>query len=130
MQDPIEEVKRKTDIVEFVSSYVNLQKSGKNYKGLCPFHNEKTPSFMVSPQLQIFKCFGCGEGGDAISFYSKIEGVPFGEALREMAKRAGVKLPSTKKDPREELREKVYEINRLAADYFHYVLTDHELGKP
>src|SRR3972149_9773891 len=99
MQDPIEEVKHKTDIVELISSSVNLQKSGKNYKGLCPFHNEKTPSFMVSPQLQIFKCFGCGEGGDAISFYSKMEGVSFGEALREMAKRTGVKLPSTKKDP-------------------------------
>ena len=85
---------------------------------------------MVSPQLQIFKCFGCGEGGDAIAFYSKMESVSFGEALRELAKRTGVKLPSTKKDPHEELREKIYEINRLASDYFHYVLTDHELGKP
>ncbi|MEX1061857.1 MAG: DNA primase [Patescibacteria group bacterium] len=130
MNDPIEEVKRKTDIVDFIQTYVPLTRSGKNYKGLCPFHNEKTPSFMVSPQLQIFKCFGCGLGGDSIFFYSQIEGVPFGEALREMAKRAGVKLPSTKKDPQEELREKIYGINRLAADYFHYVLTDHELGKP
>ncbi|MDP2735598.1 MAG: DNA primase, partial [bacterium] len=130
MLDPIEEVKRKTDAVDLVSSYVNIQKSGKNYKGLCPFHNEKTPSFMVSPQLQIFKCFGCGEGGDVIAFYSKIEGVPFSEALKELARRAGVKLASRKKTPEEERREKVYEINRLAADYFNYILTTHKIGQP
>ncbi|MEX0587520.1 MAG: DNA primase [Patescibacteria group bacterium] len=128
MPDQIEEVKRKLDIVEVVSSYIPIQKSGKNYKGLCPFHSEKTPSFMVSPTLQIFKCFGCGEGGDVISFYSKMEGVSFGEALREMAKRAGVKLVSRKESPQEQLQERVYEINRLAADYFHYLLSEHKIG--
>ena len=80
--DQIEEVKHKLDIVEVVSSYFPIQKSGKNYKAVCPFHSEKTPSFMVSPQLQIFKCFGCGEGGDVIAFYGKMEGVSFGEARR------------------------------------------------
>jgi len=128
--DPIEEVKRKTDVVDLVSSYVSIKKSGRNYKGLCPFHNEKTPSFMVSPQLQIFKCFGCGAGGDVLEFYSQIEGVPFSESLKELARRAGVKLASRKKTPEEERREKIHEINRLAADYFHYVLTGHKLGKP
>jgi len=128
MIDQIEEVKRKLDIVELISSYIPLQKSGKNYKALCPFHSEKTPSFMISPQLQIFKCFGCGEGGDVIAFYSKMEGVPFGEALREMAKRAGVKLVSRKESPEEQQREKVYEINRLTADFFHYLLVEHKIG--
>lgn len=126
--DQIEEVKRKLDIAEVVSSYIPIQKSGKNYKALCPFHSEKTPSFMVSPSLQIFKCFGCGEGGDVISFYSKMEGVSFGEALKEMAKRAGVKLVSRKESPQEQQQEKIYEINRLAADYFHFLLTEHKIG--
>jgi DNA primase len=128
MPDQIEEIKRKLDIVEVVSSYFPLQKSGKNYKAVCPFHSEKTPSFMVSPQLQIFKCFGCGEGGDVISFYGKMEGVPFGDSLKEMAKRAGVKLLSRKESPEEQQKEKLSEINRLAADYYHYLLTDHKIG--
>ena len=128
MADQIEEVKRKLDIVEVVSSYFPIQKSGKNYKAVCPFHSEKTPSFMVSPQLQIFKCFGCGEGGDVIAFYGKMEGVSFGEALKEMAKRAGVKLLSRKESPQEQQKEKLLELNRLAADYFHFLLTDHKIG--
>jgi DNA primase len=129
MADQIEEIKRKLDIVDVISSYTSLTKSGKNYKALCPFHSEKTPSFMVSPTLQIFKCFGCGEGGDVISFYSKIEGVSFGEALKETAKRAGVKLVSRKQSPEEKQKEKLYEINRLASDYFHHLLTKHNVGK-
>ena len=128
MADQIEEVKRKLDIVEVVSSYFTIQKSGKNYKAVCPFHSEKTPSFMVSPQLQIFKCFGCGEGGDVISFYGKMEGVSFGEALKEMAKRAGVQLISRKESPEEQRKEKLLELNRLAADYYHFLLTDHKIG--
>ncbi len=84
---------------------------------------------MVSPQLQIFKCFGCGEGGDAIAFYRKMEGVSFGEALREMAKRAGVKLLRRPESPEEQQREKLYEINRLAADFFHFLLTEHPVGE-
>src|SRR3972149_3424603 len=126
--DQIEEVKRKLDIVEVVSSYFPIQKSGKNYKAVCPFHSEKPPSFMVSPQLQIFKCFGCGEGGDVISFYGKMEGVSFSEALREMAKRAGVKLISRKESPEEQRKERLLELNRLAADYYHFLLTDHKIG--
>lgn len=129
MTNQIQEVKDKLDIVSVISSYFPLTKAGKNYKALCPFHAEKAPSFMVSPDLQIFKCFGCGEGGDAIAFYSKMEGVSFGEALREMAKKAGVKLVRRKKTPGEEQRETVHQINQLATDYFHHLLSKHDVGK-
>ncbi|PIZ41185.1 DNA primase [candidate division WWE3 bacterium CG10_big_fil_rev_8_21_14_0_10_48_23] len=129
MVDQIQEVKDKLDIVAVISSYFPLTKAGKNYKALCPFHVEKTPSFMVSPELQIFKCFGCGEGGDAIAFYAKMEGVSFGEALREMAKRAGIKLIQRQETPEEERREMVYRINQLAADFFHYLLAKHKVGE-
>lgn len=126
--DQIEEIKQKLDIVDLVGSYVPLQKSGKNYKALCPFHSEKTPSFMVSPQLQIFKCFGCGEGGDVFAFYSKMEGASFGDSLKEMARRAGVKLLRKTENPEEERRDHLYQLNQLAADYFHYLLTEHKIG--
>jgi DNA primase len=89
----LEEIKSKIDIVDFISDYVKLKKSGQNWKGLCPFHSEKTPSFMVNPSKQIFHCFGCGAGGDVISFVAKYENLSFGESLRLLAKRAGVSLP-------------------------------------
>ena len=94
MADQIAEVKLKTDIVSVIGERIELKKAGRNFKGLCPFHSEKTPSFVVSPELQIYKCFGCGEGGDAYSFLQKIEGMEFGEALKTLAKRAGVTLVS------------------------------------
>ena len=109
--DQVAEVKEKVDIVNLISSYVPLKKSGKNYKGLCPFHNEKTPSFMVSPDLQIWKCFGCGEGGDVYTFLMKIEGVEFGEALATLAERAGVKLESRKYSPEDGRRKRIFEVN-------------------
>ena len=85
--DQIQEIKSKIDIVDLVSGYVGIKKAGKNYKGLCPFHKEKTPSFMVSPELQIFKCFGCSKGGDIFTFLQEIEGIEFPEALRMLAER-------------------------------------------
>jgi DNA primase len=88
----LEEIKSKVDVVDFISDYVQLKKSGQNWKGLCPFHSEKTPSFMVNPAKQIFHCFGCGAGGDVISFVSKYENLSFGESLRLLAKKAGVSL--------------------------------------
>jgi DNA primase len=88
----LEEIKSKIDIVDLISDYVQLKKSGQNWKGLCPFHSEKTPSFMVNPSKQIFHCFGCGAGGDVISFVSKYENLSFGESLRLLAKKAGVSL--------------------------------------
>jgi len=88
MADQVEEVKQKTDIVSLISEYIPLKKAGRNYKALCPFHGEKTPSFMVSPELQMYKCFGCGEAGDVFSFLEKYDGMEFGEALRFLADRA------------------------------------------
>jgi len=128
--DQVEEIKGKVDIVELISEYMPLKKAGRNHKGLCPFHGEKTPSFMVNPELQIFKCFGCGAGGDAYSFLQKMEGLEFGEALRTLADRAGVKLVSYQPTQTEEIKDKLIKINGLAVQYWHYLLTDHPVGKP
>src|SRR4030066_2132979 len=99
MADQVDEIKQKTDIVSLLGEYIPLKKAGRNYKALCPFHGEKTPSFMVNPDRQIFKCFGCGEGGDAFSFLKRMEGMEFGEALRFLAQRVGVKLQEYQQSP-------------------------------
>src|SRR3990167_11043901 len=88
----VEEVKLRTDIVSVIGERIELKKAGRNYKATCPFHGEKTASFMVSPELQIFKCFGCSEGGDAFTFLEKFEGMEFPEALKYLADKAGIKL--------------------------------------
>ena len=90
----LDELVARSDIVEIVQHYVPLKKSGSNYFGLCPFHNERSPSFSVSPDKQIFHCFGCGEGGGVIQFVMKIEGLPFLDAVRMLADRAGMEMPS------------------------------------
>ena len=89
----IEEVSRSNDIVDVISQYVQLKRKGRNYFGVCPFHNEKSPSFSVSPDRQIFKCFGCGVGGTAYTFLMKIEGISFKEAVEQLAERANIQLP-------------------------------------
>src|SRR4030065_1928602 len=94
MADQVDEIKQKTDIVSLLGEYIPLKKAGRNYKALCPFHGEKSPSFMVSPELQMYKCFGCGEAGDAFSFLEKYDGMEFCEALKFLAERAGGKLAS------------------------------------
>ncbi|HYQ47699.1 MAG TPA: DNA primase [Thermodesulfovibrionales bacterium] len=101
----LEEIKGRIDIVDFISDYVQLRKSGQNWKGLCPFHSEKTPSFMVSPSKQIFHCFGCGAGGDVISFLVQYEHMPFPEALQMLARKAGVQLREVKQDKKAVARE-------------------------
>jgi DNA primase len=90
--DQVQEVKDRVDIVEVISTYLTLKKAGSNFKANCPFHNEKTPSLMISPERQTFKCFGCGEGGDVITFIEKIEGLDFFNALKLLADRAGIQL--------------------------------------
>lgn len=118
----LDEVKSSNDIVEVISQYVHLKRSGRNYFGLCPFHNEKSPSFSVSPDKQIFHCFGCGVGGNVISFISKIEGIGFKEAIENLAERANIKLPTIENNvdsKKEELKSKVYKVNAFAAEYYH-----------
>jgi DNA primase len=113
----LEEIKQKIDIVEYIGKYVPLKQSGRNFKGSCPFHNEKTASFMVSPEKQIFHCFGCGKGGDIFSFTQEIEGVDFPTAMREMAEKAGVKLPD-RGGVRREPTDKLFEINDQASELY------------
>ncbi|MDP2670955.1 MAG: DNA primase [bacterium] len=129
MDNQIEEVKSKIDIVALISESVSLKKAGRNYKGLCPFHGEKTPSFMVSPERQIFKCFGCGEGGDSLAFVEKNEKVGFPEALKILANRAGVTLKQVAPDPAEKLKEEIFKINSLAAELYQFLLTKHKRGQ-
>ena len=115
----LEEIKTRIDIVDFISEYVQLKKSGQNFKALCPFHSEKTPSFMVNPSKQIFHCFGCGVGGDVVSFLMKHENIPFNEALRNVAKKAGIDLREFKFDKEHtEKRERILQINREAMNFF------------
>lgn len=126
--DQIEEIKKKTDIVEIISAHVDLKKSGSNFKGLCPFHSEKTSSFMVSPELQIFKCFGCGAGGDVYKFLMEFEKIEFPEALKILAEKAGIKLETLKNFPRHQEKEEIYRVNNLLAELYHYLLVSHKLG--
>ena len=118
----LDDVKSSNDIVDVISQYVSLKRSGRNYFGLCPFHNEKSPSFSVSPDKQIFHCFGCGVGGNVISFISKIEGIGFKEAIEVLAEKANIKLPSIENSvdsKKEELKAKVYKVNNFTAEYYH-----------
>ena len=118
-------VKQSTDIVSLIGQTVNLKRAGSNYKGLCPFHQEKTPSFMVNPELGIYKCFGCGESGDVFSWLMKTEGMSFYESLKTLADRAGIKLTSHRPDKQDRLRQELMEITRQAAEFYHFLLRKH-----
>jgi len=118
MSNEIEEIKDKLDIVDYVGRVVQLKKTGQNYKGLCPFHNEKTPSFIVSQDKQIFHCFGCNEGGDIFAWVMKTDGMEFGEALKKLASDAGVTLSRQYTPEKSDRREKLYLINDAACEYF------------
>lgn len=118
----IEEIRSRNDIVDIVSQYVVLKRSGRNFMGLCPFHHEKSPSFCVSPDKQIFHCFGCGVGGNSIHFTMKMENLDFKDALEVLANRAGIELPKTGSeydDKKARLRARVFEINEMAANFYH-----------
>lgn len=127
--DQVDEVKSKVDLVEIVSSYIPLKKMGRNYGGLCPFHAEKTPSFMVSPERQVFKCFGCGQSGDIFTFLEKVEGWDFREALNELAEKVGIKLKSFAPAEGSKRKEKLIAVNTLAAKFFSHLLINHKLGR-
>ncbi len=125
-EDVVEQVISSNDIVDIIGSYVHLKKSGASYMGLCPFHNEKTPSFSVHPGKQVFHCFGCGEGGNALTFLMKYENYSFQEALKVLADRAGIKLPeenfSQEARRRQEQRAQLLAINKEAATYYYRLL--------
>ena len=131
-EELIEEIRSRNDIVDVVSGYVKLKKKGSTYFGLCPFHNEKSPSFSVNGQRQIFHCFGCGEGGNVYSFLMKYENYTFPEAVRVLAERAGIELPqvqqSAEERQRNSLKADLLEINKEAALYFFHLLKS-EKGK-
>ena len=117
----IDEIRSSSDIVDVISSYVRLKKRGKNFVGLCPFHQEKTPSFNVSPDKQMYYCFGCGNGGNVITFVAQLEKVSFIEAVRSLAERAGIALPSedTRDSAEATENEKLYDVCRKAGLFFY-----------
>ena len=118
----LDEIRSRNDIVSTISQYMTLKRKGRNYFGLCPFHNEKSPSFSVSPDKQIFHCFGCGVGGDVINFVKKIENIGFLDSVRLLAEKSGIQLPNDISKAEEEnikLKNRVYKINELAAKFYH-----------
>ncbi len=121
-EELIDEIKSSNDIVDTISQYVTLKRSGRNFFGLCPFHKEKSPSFSVSPDKQIFHCFGCGVGGNVIHFISKIENLDFRETIEFLADRSGIELPTSENDQnnkRQFMKDKVYKINEETAQFYH-----------
>lgn len=133
-QEILDEIVARCDIVSVINEYVPLKRRGSNYQGLCPFHNEKTPSFSVSPGKQIFHCFGCGKGGNVFRFVMEIEGISFVEAVEKLAKRAGVQLPEKEltagQRKQMEQRKRYLQINELVTRYYHTVLMEHAMGQP
>lgn len=127
-EEAVAEIKRRLDIVEFIGQYLPLKKSGINHSGRCPFHDEKTPSFMVSGERQTFKCFGCGKGGDIITFLMEKEGLSFTEAIEILAAKSGVELPASQGGPKPEERsgkKRLFELNQVCQDYWHELLLRH-----
>jgi len=125
--DVINQVIERSDIVGIIGNYTALKKAGRNFKALCPFHNEKTPSFVVNPDKQIFHCFGCGVGGNVVGFLMRQEHLEFPEAVRFLGQKAGVAIPESESpisSPSRQLREEILKVNALAADFFHEVLVN------
>ena len=130
MDNQVEEIKSKINIVDIINRYVTLKKRGHNHIACCPFHGEKTPSFTVSEELQIYKCFGCGVSGDVFSFLENFEKISFREALEELAPLAGVTLTKSVAYSKEELVKKtLLSINEQVAKFYNYILLSHPLGK-
>jgi len=129
--DLLEEIRNRCDIVDIISEYVHLKQAGKSFKGLCPFHGEKTPSFMVSPEKQLFHCFGCGEGGNVFNFLMKYEKISFFEAVKMLAKKSGVSLPvdEEKENFLNRQKERLYKLNNLAVNYYQECLFKTNQGK-
>ena len=128
--DQASEIREKIDIVSFISEYLPLKKAGRNFKAICPFHNEKTPSLVISPERQIWHCFGCGKGGDCFTFLMEYENMEFPEALRILAKKSGVTLKETEfRRGQYSEKENIFSLNNQALKFYHYILTKHPVGK-
>lgn len=128
--DDVEQIKRKIDVGDLIGSYIAVKRAGRNLKANCPFHNEKSPSFVISPERQIWHCFGCGKGGDIFTFIEEYERLDFAESLKLLAEKAGVKLTrSTFKRQEDNRKDKIYEINHLTSQFYNYLLTSHPTGK-
>ncbi len=127
--DQASQVREKIDIVALISEYIPLKKMGRNFNSNCPFHNENSPSFVVSPERQIWHCFGCGKGGDAFSFLMEYENLEFIEALRILGKKAGVEIKNTGSSFSSSKKEAIFSLNKLASEYYNYVLTKHKAGE-
>lgn len=128
--DQVSQIREKIDIVSLIAEFIPLKKAGRNFKAVCPFHNEKSPSFVVSPERQIWHCFGCHKGGDCFTFLMEYERLEFPEALRILAQKAGVTLEK-RHIPGQTYskKETIYKINFLAAEFYHFLLTTHVVGK-
>ena len=119
-----DEIKSKLDIIDLISEYIQLKPAGANFKACCPFHQEKSPSFMVSRPKQIWHCFGCAAGGDIFGFVMKMEGMEFPEALRLLAEKAGVELPAFSNELSSSARNRILDILKLAARFYHKTLIE------
>src|SRR6188508_2322604 len=132
-QETIQQIQNRIDIVEIVGGFVRLKRRGTNYLGLCPFHNEKTPSFTVSPSKEIFKCFGCGKSGNTISFIMEHEKLAYVEALRWLAARYNIEVEETESTPEQKLQqhtsESLYIINQFAQKFYAEQLLQTEAGQ-
>lgn len=128
--DDVDKVKQKLDIVEYIGRFVSLSRAGRNMRGLCPFHTEKTPSFMVSNERQAWHCFGCQKGGDIFTFFMEYEKADFAESLKALAQEAGVALTQPLyRTEQEKKKDQIYTLNALAAQFYHFLLTQHPVGK-
>jgi DNA primase len=128
----LQDIKDKLDIIDVIGGYIQTKRSGTNFKAVCPFHNEKSASLMISPQKQIWHCFGCGEGGDIFGFVMRYEGIEFREALNILAAKAGVTLPAYNSQSQtggDETRKLIIRINTFAAKVYHAFLMNETLGK-
>lgn len=128
--DDVDLIKQKIDVSDLIASYIPIKRAGRNFKAVCPFHNEKSASFVISPERQIWHCFGCGKGGDIFTFVEEYERMDFSESLRLLADKADVKLSKTVFHTKQDERKaRIYEINHLSSQFYHYLLTEHNSGK-
>ncbi len=127
--DDVDLIKQKIDVADLIASYIPIKRAGRNFKANCPFHNEKSPSFVISPERQIWHCFGCAKGGDIFTFVEEYERTDFSEALKVLAERAGIKLKKNVfKTQQDERKNRIYEINHLSSQFYNFLLTKHKSG--